>query len=231
MPRSELRVRLPDRPGSLGVLALTLGRAGANIESFGIVEVAGRCAVDQLVIELPAGGEDQVRELLAALPGVHVEALRPVPRRPGFTSPLELVEAMVSGPPDGALQALVDGIPSAMGVTWSVVLAPRSPQPERIVASVGAPSLVGMATPWWPVGGAVALPTTNWAPARWRVDEGEGTVAAAPLERRGLTVLAVRASGPSFRRVELDQLATLARVAGGLDSATSATAPRGGSRV
>lgn len=65
-------------------------------------------AVDQLVRDLHASMADAVLAALEALEGVDVEAFRPVPRRPEFDGPLELVEALVRRDPAEVLQTLVD---------------------------------------------------------------------------------------------------------------------------
>ena len=55
VPSYLLRVQLEDRPGSLGSLAVALGSVGADILSLDVVERWSGYAVDDLVVELPAG--------------------------------------------------------------------------------------------------------------------------------------------------------------------------------
>ena len=50
-----LRVELEDRPGTLGSLAVALGLAGADILSLDVVERGAGYAIDDLVVDLPAG--------------------------------------------------------------------------------------------------------------------------------------------------------------------------------
>ena len=50
-----LRVELEDRPGTLGSLAVALGSVGADILSLDVVERGPGYAVDDLVVDLPAG--------------------------------------------------------------------------------------------------------------------------------------------------------------------------------
>ena len=50
-----LRVQLEDRPGSLGSLAIALGTAGADILSLDVVERGSGYAIDDIVVDLPAG--------------------------------------------------------------------------------------------------------------------------------------------------------------------------------
>lgn len=218
MPRYELRLTLPDQPGAFGAVADALGRVGANIVSFEAVDVEHEVAVDQLVVDLDPDVANRVVPGLEAVEGVHVEAFRPVPRRPVFEGPLELIEAMVQLPPEEVLQTLVDGAPATLRVGWAVALAQRDPQPRRLAASVGSPSLVGAGTPWLPLPGARALAVdAAWVPRRWGLSEEESAAAAAPLDETGTAaVLVVRRQGPAFRRRELRGLAALTLVAGRL---------------
>lgn len=218
MPRYELRLTLPDQPGSFGAVADALGRQGANIVSFEAVDVEHDVAIDQLVVDLDPRAADRVARALEDLDGVEVEAFRPVPRRPVFEGPLELIEALVRLPPGEVVQTLVDGVPATLRVDWGVALAQREPQPRRVAASVGAPSLVGASTPWLPLSGARALAVdAAWVPRRWRLTEEQAAVAAAALDDTGTAaLLVVRRHGPAFRRRELRVLAALALVAGRL---------------
>ena len=227
MPRYELRLTLPDQPGSFGAVADALGRQGANIVSFEAVDVEHDIAIDQLVVDLEPRAADRVARVLEALDGVGVEAFRPVPRRPVFEGPLELIEAMVHLPPGEVLQTLVDGVPATLRVDWAVALAQREPQPRRLAASVGAPSLVGASTPWLPLSGARSLAADSaWVPRRWGLAEEQSAVAAAPLDDTGAAVLlVVRRHGPAFRRRELRVLAALALVAGRLAEGRFDSAP------
>lgn len=222
MPRYELRLTLPDHPGSFGAAASAIGRAGANIISFETVETAEGIAVDQLLLDLEA--KDVDKDVLAALedlPDVQVELFQPVPKRPVFDGPLELIESLVHAPQEQVLQALVDGIPGTMRSSWAVVAADRRPQPRRLNGSVGAPSLVGAAMPWLPLTQATVLPLGDWTPSRWRLKESQAQVAAAPLNQTGDTALVtVRKAGPAFRQREIRILAVLAMIAGRLSGMT-----------
>ena len=50
-----LRLVLPDRPGALGAVATALGAVGADILSVDVIERGPGLAIDDLVVELPAG--------------------------------------------------------------------------------------------------------------------------------------------------------------------------------
>lgn len=215
MPQYELRLTLPDHPGALGAAATRLGHVGANILSFEAIETNEGVAVDQLLLDVDAHHADQITTALKSLPDVNVELFRPVPQRPVFDGPLELVEALIRVPPDLMVQSLADGIPAILGASWAVVVAGRRPQPRLLAASVGAPSLVGAATPWLPLGRAQALHIDDWVPDRWQLHDGQAFIAAAPIDDTGETALvAVRKPGPAFRNREIRILAALALIAG-----------------
>ena len=73
-----LRVQLPDRPGSLGSLALALGAVGADILSLDVVERGAGYAVDDLVVDVRSGSlPDTLITAAEALDGVRVDSIRP----------------------------------------------------------------------------------------------------------------------------------------------------------
>lgn len=217
MPQYELRLTLPDHPGAFGAAATSLGHAGANILSFEAVETAEGVAVDQLLLEVDARNASEIPAALESLPGVSVELFRPVPQRPVFDGPLELIESLIRVPPDQVLQTLADGVPIILGASWAAVVADRRPQPRLVAASVGAPSVVGATTPWLPLTRAQALSVDEWVPDRWDLRDGQAFIAAAPMDDAGDTaLLAVRKPGPAFRRREIRLVAALATIAGRL---------------
>lgn len=214
MPQYELRLTLPDHPGALGAAATSLGHVGANIISFEAVETAEGVAVDQLLLEVDARNADQVPVALESLAGVEIELFRPVPQRPVFDGPLELIESLVRVPPVQVLQTLVDGVPITLRANWAAAVADRRPQPRLLAASVGAPSLVGATTPWLPLTRAQTLHVDEWVPDRWSLRDGQAFIAAAPLDDAGdSALLAVRKQGPAFRNREIRILAALAVIA------------------
>jgi len=70
-----IRVQLPDRPGALGAVATALGEVGVDILSLDVVERRSGIAIDDLVVELPAGRLPDVLITAAeSVEGVEVEA-------------------------------------------------------------------------------------------------------------------------------------------------------------
>ncbi|MGH3683016.1 MAG: hypothetical protein ACRDT2_22535, partial [Natronosporangium sp.] len=74
----RVRVTLPDRPGSLGQVARTLGVCGADIVQVVVLErLAGR-AVDDFTMVWPSGARlERLLAGLAAVPGVRVDGVWP----------------------------------------------------------------------------------------------------------------------------------------------------------
>lgn len=73
-----LRVQLPDRPGSLGALAVALGSVGADILSLDVVERGDGFAIDDLVVDVEPGAlPDTLITAAEHLPDVLVDSIRP----------------------------------------------------------------------------------------------------------------------------------------------------------
>src|SRR5690606_25658593 len=117
-----LRVLLPDRPGSLGSLAVALGSAGADIISLDVVDRFDGVAVDDIVVRDPNGTfPDTLVTAAEQLDGVLVDSLRPFGGILGAHRELELIDA-VAGAGAGAAQMFADELPSALRVGWAVVV-------------------------------------------------------------------------------------------------------------
>ena len=78
VPSYLLRRELEDRPGRLRSHAEALGSVGADILSLDVVERAAGYAVDDLVVELPAGAmPDTLITAAERISGVYVDSVRP----------------------------------------------------------------------------------------------------------------------------------------------------------
>src|SRR6201991_627448 len=124
VPSYLLRVQLEDRPGSLGSLAVALGSVGADILSLDVVERAAGYAVDDLVVELPAGAmPDMLITAAENLNGVYVDAIRPHTGLLEAHRELELVDHIAAAPDKQAkLQVLADEAPRVLRVGWCTVV-------------------------------------------------------------------------------------------------------------
>ena len=203
-----LRVVLPDRPGMLGAVATALGEAGADIVSLDVVERGPDGAVDDLLVQLPAGGlADVIITSAQSVPGVVVESLRPYLGADDLHRDLELVDELAAAPAD-ALQLLVDLAPGVFRAGWALLLDGGA----VVAASAGAPDLTGVPLPWLPLASARRMDSSEeWVPERWNT---LGTdLVAAPVGPPDRVILVGRPGGPRFRASEGLRLAHLAGIA------------------
>jgi hypothetical protein len=213
VPSYLLRVQLEDRPGSLGSLAVALGTVGADILSLDVVERGSGYAVDDLVIELPAGAmPDTLITAAEGLHGVRVEAIRPHTGLLEAHRELELIDHVAAaGDRQGKLQVLVDEAPLVLRVGWCTVVESADDGARRISASPGAPQTQAAETPWMPLNRAAALDATeDWVPQLWR--DMDTTLAAAPLGGPTTALVLGRPGGPQFRPSEVARLGYLAGI-------------------
>jgi hypothetical protein len=191
-----LRVQLADRPGSLGSLAVALGSVGADILSLDVVERGPDYAIDDLVVELPAG----------------VDSLRPHTGLLDAHRELALIDHVAAaGNTTAKLQVLVDEAPQVLRVNWCTVLSKSDDEFERVAGSPGAPETRLTAAPWMPIEHAIALDATeDWVPQVWR--DLDTTLIAAPLGTPNTSVLLGRPGGPAFRPSEVARLGYLAGI-------------------
>lgn len=208
-----LRVQLPDRPGSLGSLAVALGTVGADIVSLDVLDRGPGYAVDDLVVELPAGAmPDTLISAAEALSGVRVDSLRPHTGQLDAHRELELIDHIAAAcRRDAKLQVLVDKAPRVLRVGWCAVVQGSSAEVTRVAASSGAPETQVATVPWLPLQRPTALDgDADWVPQVWR--DLDTALAAAPLGRPDIAVVLGRPGGPAFRPAEVARLGYLAGI-------------------
>ena len=213
MPSYLLRVQLEDRPGRLGSLAVALGSVGADILSLDVVERYSGFAVDDLVVDLPAGAmPDTLITAAERLDGVYVDSIRPHTGLLEAHRELELVDHVAAaGTRADRLQVLVDEAPRVLRVGWCTVLSLTEAGPQQVVGSAGAPETPPTEVPWLPLEHAEALDgSADWVPQVWR--EMDTTLAAAPLGDQHTAVMLGRPGGPQFRPSEVARLGYLAGI-------------------
>jgi hypothetical protein len=201
----RLRVALPDRPGSLGQVARTLGVLGADIVSVVVLERVGGRAVDDFTVVWPASSAvDRVLDGLTAIPGVRVDG---VWRGTEVSEPgreVALVGQVAANPASG-LATVVDAVPALFGADWAAALRVSPAWAGGIAAD-----FMVIAASWC---APTVLPAMDIAPLRPRtVTAADGTyVAVAPFQREGLVLVIARAdpAAPPFHRSEVDRLAQL----------------------
>jgi hypothetical protein len=213
VPSYLLRVQLEDRPGSLGSLAVALGSVGADILSLDVVDRASGYAVDDLVVELPAGAmPDMLITAAEKLKGVYVDSIRPHTGLLEAHRELELIDHIAAA--DGKLrklQVLADEAPKVLRVGWCSVVRLTESGLERVVGSGGAPETPAETAPWLPLEHAEALDeSAEWIPQVWR--DMDTTLAVAPLGDHHTAVMLGRPGGPAFRPSEVARLGYLAGI-------------------
>lgn len=211
-----LRVELEDRPGTLGSLAVALGTVGADILSLDVVERGHGYAVDDLVVDLPAGAmPDMLITAAEALQGVRVEAIRPHNGLLEAHRELELIQHVAAADHPAKLQVLVDEAPRVLRVGWCTVVELTETGPRRVVGSCGAPETQAATTPWMPIAAATALDITEeWVPALWQ--DMDTSLAAAPLGDPRTAMVLARPGGPPFLPSEVARLGYLAGIVANL---------------
>jgi ACT domain-containing protein len=68
----KLQVSLPDRPGSLGMLASAIGSAGADIRELQVLKTEDGIGFDEITVAVPGTNTDDLVEILDSIGGVSV---------------------------------------------------------------------------------------------------------------------------------------------------------------
>jgi acetolactate synthase small subunit len=212
---ARVRISVPDRPGSLGRVASTIGTAGADIAKVDVLESESGRALDDVFVQV-RGHEHllAVEAALAGLPGVQVVGVQePVPPVTGHAD-LELVDQVLSNQ-DRSLQTLVDGAPGALGADWAAVVVYGLDGDHASVLAVSGkapdPSTIRLTA-------ALRLTTLRLAPAAG--DIPYGGAALVPLGGSAVGLLLVRVDGPDFHRSELWRLGQVGHIVGAVVPAT-----------
>jgi len=208
-----LRLVVPDKPGTLGAVATALGTAGVDIISLDVLERGNGVAVDDVVVDLPAGRlPDSLITAAQTVPGVSVESLRPFAGPLDTHRELELLEALAHAAEGTAAKLLAAELPRVFHSGWAVVLQCGPGSWEVTAASEAAPTFEGVHLPWMPLSRPLLLPSDqDWMPERWR--EMAIEMMAAPYGGEACAVVLGRSGGPAYRRSELLRLVHLTGIA------------------
>jgi len=208
-----LRLVVPDKPGVLGAVATALGTAGVDIVSLDVLERGNGVAVDDVVVDLPAGRlPDSLITAAQTVPGVSVESLRPFAGPLDTHRELDLLESLARAAEGTAVKLLAAELPRVFHSGWAVVLQCAAGSWEVSAASDAAPTFEGLDLPWMPLSGPLLLPSDGeWMPERWR--EMAIEMMAAPYGGEACAVVLGRSGGPAYRRSELLRLVHLTGIA------------------
>ncbi|HWA65697.1 MAG TPA: ACT domain-containing protein [Mycobacteriales bacterium] len=203
-----LRMRLPDQPGVLGRVATALGNVGADIESIVVVDRDRGHAVDDLIVGLPAGAlADRLVSAVTSVSGVVVESFQRHHGRRRLYDDLTLLDDALSS--SAPLQALVDGLPELLQVSYAIVAAAAPDGATVTATSAGAPDAV--MRDWLPIAAAEPLAAT----VVWDDPGAAGPdceLLAAPFRDRCALLLG-RIGGPPFLPAEQTRVSHLTRLA------------------
>jgi hypothetical protein len=131
------RIWVPDRPGSLGVVAAAIGSVGADVIGIEILERGGGNAIDEITIVLPPpnGGDvnpvDRLIGALTAVDGVAVEDVRPLPEvrvdHPDMA--VECAAQIIEAGHTGAFVELCRSLRQLLDGDWATVLSVDGDEP------------------------------------------------------------------------------------------------------
>ena len=74
----KLHISLPDRPGSLGLLASALGAAGADIRGLIVLKSEDGRGFDEVTVAVPGTDPSDLVEVLGSIGGVEVISVTPL---------------------------------------------------------------------------------------------------------------------------------------------------------
>ena len=74
----KLHISLPDRPGSLGLLASAIGAAGADIRGLIVLKSEDGRGFDEVTVAVPGADPSDLVEVLGSIGGVEVISVTPL---------------------------------------------------------------------------------------------------------------------------------------------------------
>ena len=74
----QLNIALPDRPGSLGLLASAIGAAGGDIRNLSVVKSEDGRGYDDITVAVPGSDPTDLLNVLGAIGGVEVISIKPL---------------------------------------------------------------------------------------------------------------------------------------------------------
>jgi ACT domain-containing protein len=74
----QLKISLPDRPGSLGAIASAIGAAGCDIRSLSVLESKDGVGYDDILVAVPGTDPTDLVQVLSSIGGVAVISIDPI---------------------------------------------------------------------------------------------------------------------------------------------------------
>ncbi|OLT32654.1 amino acid-binding protein [Actinomadura sp. CNU-125] len=197
----RIRVRLPDRPGSLGQVARTLGAGGADVVQMCVLERDNGRALDDFVVAWPAGaGIERLQDGLGSVPGVEIVGVWPTVE-PAGVHPDAAVIGQVAAVPDRGPQILADAVPGVLSADWACLAEPTA-DGEAVLAhaSLGRTAQGGLP------------PLDPLRPRAFTAPDGV-EYAICPLAGGRVVLVVARTMAPPFHRTEVYRLEQLVSAA------------------
>ena len=219
-----MRVRMPDTPGSLGLLAMALGTVGGDIRGVDIVGQAEleepNTVVDDIVVSLPTGHlPDSLITATQELDGFFVDSIRPFSGTVDRRGQIQMLSGVAEQRrhKEKALEILMQDLPRTMTAGWAVVLE-TSPRTHRVAASPAAPEDNGQELDQPPLTEARVLnpEREDWITENWAVMNS--ALAGTPIDGTDLLLIVGRPGGPDFLVSEVEHLRQLGSIFGALFS-------------
>ncbi|WCZ36869.1 hypothetical protein CHEID_06675 [Corynebacterium heidelbergense] len=212
-----MRVRMPDAPGTLGLLAAALGSVYGDIRGVDIVghDVDGT-VVDDVVVALPSGHlPDALITAAQEIEGVFVDSIRPFSGTVDRRGQVQMLSEVATRRRTRAeaLDKMMTALPQTMTVGWAIVLD-SDPVTHRIAASSAAPADNGKTFDFPLATEARTLHPDNdaWIPASWTVLDS--ALAATPVAGTSLLLVVGRPGGPDFLLSEVEHLRQMGTIVG-----------------
>ncbi|MGO4955855.1 amino acid-binding protein [Luteococcus sp. Sow4_B9] len=194
-----LRIQLPDRPGSLGVVATAMGTEGADIAAIEIVEQRDGWVVDDFIVSVPQGLLiESIVGACTELEGVRVLWVSRNQETWGLQGDVSLLNRMLDEPAR-ASEILVNGACAVFHTQWTAVIS-RDDAKVLLSSSVGPQEGVELSSI-----GPLDAARCDEMPANWLPHWQETPVAICPLDEERTVVLG-RSGGPVFLDSELRRL-------------------------
>ena len=215
-----MRVRMPDSPGSLGLLAMALGTVGGDIRGVDIVGQAEQddpsSVIDDIVVSLPSGHlPDSLITATQELDGFYVDSIRPFAGSIDRRGQIQMLSGVAEKRrhKEKALEIMMQDLPRSMTAGWAVVLD-TSPRTYRVAASAAAPEDNGRELDQPPLNEARVLnpEREGWIPENWTVMDS--ALAGTPIEGTNLLLIIGRPGGPDFLLSEVEHLRQLGAIFG-----------------
>lgn len=203
-----LRVALPDRPGSLGLVASAIGAVQGDINAIEVIErIDGYAVIDFTLAVPPDILPDTLVTACSSLPDVEVMWVSHHPEGDGLRTDVDVLTRMAEDPRQ-AESILLNSAPAAFRVNWALIVDRRQ---GRVTAATDlAPELTPDQVSAL---GDLTRPRTLELASGWVDGWGETVVAVSPFARESTMVIG-RSGGPEFRPSELARLRLLSMLAG-----------------